>query len=103
MKEGLVSSLERGSVSDGPGIRYVIRLQGCPMKCAYCGYPETWGRFRGTWMSIEEILEDVLKAKEESAGLHRMGGVTISGGEPMMQMEFLLDMSYMLKENGFHV
>jgi pyruvate formate lyase activating enzyme len=99
--KGFVHSVETFGVLDGPGIRYVIFLQGCPLRCCYCHNPDTWQMSApGTRrVTAEELVCDVLKYKNYID----TGGVTLSGGEPLAQPEFALDLVKLCRENGFHV
>lgn len=81
---GLVHSVETFGVLDGPGIRYVVFLQGCPLKCIYCHNPDSRVINTGTPKSVEDIIKDVLNYKS----FIKKGGITLSGGEPLLQAEF---------------
>lgn len=98
MKEGYIHSIESCGTVDGPGVRYVIFLQGCPMRCLYCHNPDTWDVNNGTPMSVDEVLEGFYS----NLPFYRSGGVTVTGGEPMMQMEFLIELFSNLKAHGVH-
>ena len=89
MTKGYIHSIESCGTVDGPGLRYVIFLQGCPMRCLYCHNPDTWEPNIGEQQSVEEVLEGFYS----NLPFYRHGGVTVTGGEPMMQMEFS-DSSY---------
>lgn len=95
---GYIHSIESCGTVDGPGIRYVIFLQGCPMRCLYCHNPDTWEYRRGTSMSPREVL----KGFYSNLPFYRNGGVTVTGGEPLLQTEFLLELFQDLKKNGIH-
>jgi len=82
--QGFVHSVESFGTVDGPGVRMVIFLQGCPMRCAYCHNPDTWGMQQGTLMTADELLERF----KRNRGYYRNGGITVTGGEPLCQMEF---------------
>jgi len=100
MIKGNVHSIESMGLVDGPGIRTVIFLQGCKLRCAYCHNPDTWGLNGGTEMTSEEIVEKLIKFKPY---FHRSGGgVTFSGGEPLMQPQFLLECLKLCKQNNIH-
>ena len=77
-----------GSV-DGPGLRYIIFLKGCPLRCLYCHNPETWGGKEGEKRSSEEMLQAALRYRPYWKG---GGGITVSGGEPLLQMDFVTDL-----------
>ena len=83
---------------DGPGIRYVVFMQGCPLRCVYCHNPETWS-LEGQEYSIEEICQKIKRFKPYF-GVN--GGVTVSGGEPLLQWEFVSELFRRLKEEGIH-
>ena len=87
-KLGRVHSLETMGTVDGPGIRFVVFVQGCPMRCAFCHNPDTWAVKGGTLVTIEHLL-DVF---ESNRPFYRSGGITVSGGEPLLQPEFLADL-----------
>lgn len=94
---GRVHSFESFGTVDGPGIRSVVFLQGCPMRCRYCHNPDTWNAEGGTPRSAEEIAREVLKYRNYFAD---RGGVTVSGGEPLLQLDFVLELFGRLKEKG---
>ena len=94
--KGRIHSIETFGTVDGPGIRYVIFVQGCNFRCAYCHNPDTWLCDAGTLMSVDEIVEDVLKYKRY------IDGVTISGGEPLLQIEFVTELFRRIKESGLN-
>ncbi len=87
---GRIHSIESMGTVDGPGIRYVVFVQGCPMRCLYCHNPDTWtaGAGAGSLMSVEQIVD----AFESNRPFYRSGGITVSGGEPLLQPEFLADL-----------
>ena len=95
---GFIHSLESFGSVDGPGVRYVVFFQGCPMRCAYCHNPDTWEIPGGTEMSADEILQKMLRNK----AFYTKGGITATGGEPMMQMDFLIELFTKAKEAGVH-
>lgn len=96
--EGFVHSVETCGTVDGPGLRYVLFLHGCPLRCQYCHNPDAQGKPSGETRSAEEAFADVLKYKS----FIRKGGLTISGGEPLMQADFVHAMFTMAKEAGLH-
>ena len=75
---------------DGPGVRFVVFMQGCPMRCAYCHNPDTWavGEGMGTPASVERLLSEF----ESNRPFYRTGGITVTGGEPLLQPEFVGDL-----------
>lgn len=96
--KGHIHSIESCGTVDGPGLRYVIFLQGCPMRCQYCHNPDTWKVGSGEEMTVEEAL----KGFYSNLPFYKSGGVTVTGGEPMMQMDFLIELFSMLKKDGVH-
>lgn len=96
--EGKIHSIESFGTVDGPGIRLVVFFQGCPMRCQYCHNPDTWDSNDGTLMNVEEILE----LYEKNKPFYRKGGITATGGEPMLQLDFLLKLFTTAKERGIH-
>ena len=97
--KGRVSSLQSLGTVDGPGLRYVIFLQGCPLRCVYCHNPETWDPAGGREYAPEELVEKVLRCR---AYFGEQGGVTVSGGEPLLQAPFVTELFRQLKEAGIH-
>ena len=98
MTKGKIHSLESMGTVDGPGLRFVVFLQGCPMRCAYCHNPDTWTINAGTLMDPEEIIEQV----EHNRSFYKNGGITVTGGEPLLQVDFLIDLFTLAKERGIH-
>ena len=100
MKEskGYINSIETLGLLDGPGIRVVVFLQGCPLRCLYCHNPETW-KLEGKTMTASEVVNKVKRFKPY---FNNGGGVTFSGGEPLMQKKFLLECLKLCKEEGIH-
>lgn len=96
--KGYVHSVETCGTVDGPGLRYVVFLQGCPLRCKFCHNPDTWKCHVGKECTAEEVVEDILKYKN----FIRHGGVTLSGGEPLMQPEFSADILRRCETNGLH-
>lgn len=94
---GRIHSFESFGTVDGPGIRFVVFLQGCPMRCLYCHNPDTWVTGGGTEYSAEEVAARALKYKNYFAG---GGGVTVSGGEPMLQSQFVTQFFTIVKNAG---
>lgn len=87
---GNIHSIETFGTVDGPGVRYVVFTQGCLLRCQYCHNADTWEIGSGKQMSVSEIIEDLKQYLPfiESAG----GGITVSGGEPLLQIPFLLEL-----------
>ena len=96
---GRVSSIQSLGTLDGPGIRYVVFLQGCPLRCGCCHNPETHEINGGTEHSAEELVNNVLKYREYFGD---EGGITLSGGEPLMQVEFATAIFKKCKQNGIN-
>lgn len=86
---GQVDSIESFGSVDGPGLRYIVFLKGCPLRCLYCHNPETWGSDKAKRQTAEETLRSALRYRPYWKG---GGGITVSGGEPMLQMEFVTDL-----------
>lgn len=95
---GYIHSLESFGSVDGPGVRFVVFFQGCPMRCAYCHNPDTWNMVDGKEMSADEILQKMLRNR----AFYTRGGITATGGEPMMQMDFLIELFSKAKAEGIH-
>ncbi|MFA6857523.1 MAG: pyruvate formate-lyase-activating protein [Treponema sp.] len=93
---GYVHSTETFGSVDGPGIRYIIFLAGCPLRCAFCHNPDTWTH-NGTRMSASEVMKTALRYKPY---WKNGGGITVSGGEPLMQTDFLISLFSLAKEQG---
>jgi pyruvate formate lyase activating enzyme len=93
-------SYESFGAVDGPGIRLVVFLQGCPLRCLFCHNPDTWDPKGGREVTIEEIVQ---RAKRMRPYLGNEGGVTFSGGEPLLQAPALLHAIQALHQEGFHV
>jgi pyruvate formate lyase activating enzyme len=87
-----------GSV-DGPGVRFLIFLSGCAMRCQFCHNPDTWHRKNATEYTADELLERAVKYRTYWG---KEGGITVSGGEPLLQMDFLLELFTKAKEKGIH-
>lgn len=97
MIKGKLHSIETFGAVDGPGIRTIFFLQGCPARCLYCHNPDTWKMNEGDDIKLDEVLHT---SKRSMLYYGDDGGVTFSGGEPLMQGKFLLAAVRMLKENG---
>ena len=95
---GNIHSFETFGTVDGPGIRFVLFLKGCPLRCAYCHNPDTWTNIGSKQIDSKDILEQVLKYKN----YYKDGGLTISGGEPLLQLKFITEVCKLAKENGIH-
>lgn len=97
---GRVHSFETFGAVDGPGIRFVIFMQGCSLQCKYCQNRDTWEINAGNQYSAEELLNKILKYKNYF--LSSGGGVTVSGGEPLLQYKFLIELFTLLKKENIH-
>ena len=95
---GNVHSIETLGAFDGPGIRYVLFLQGCPFQCQYCHNRDTWSTKENKLMSVSDILDDYKKYMH----FYKNGGITVSGGEPLLQMNFLITLFKEAKSLGIH-
>ena len=100
VRKAYIHSIETAGMVDGPGIRYTIFFQGCALRCKYCHNPDTWKLMGGTEMTVEELLADALRYR--SFMRFSGGGVTITGGDPFMQPEFLIELLAALKAEGLH-
>jgi pyruvate formate lyase activating enzyme len=96
---GNINSIETMGLVDGPGIRFVIFLQGCPLRCVYCHNPETWDTKENLKMSVNELMQMILRYKEYFID---NGGVTVSGGEPLLQHEFVTELFKECHKNNIH-
>lgn len=97
--KGRIHSFESFGTKDGPGIRFVFFLQGCPLRCLYCHNPDTWSMKNTTHeLSSAEAFSEVQKVKN----FIRTGGITVSGGEPLLQPEFVLELFRLSKQEGIH-
>lgn len=96
--QGRIHSFESFGTVDGPGIRYVVFFQGCPMRCLYCHNPDTWDVHGGTLVESDQIISNILR----NQSFYRTGGLTASGGEPMLQLPFLTELFSKAKEHGIH-
>lgn len=99
MTRGKIHSWESMGLVDGPGVRTVIFLQGCALRCRYCHNPDTWDSAGGTWESVSDIMARLRRFKDYFGA---DGGVTFSGGEPLLQKDFLIEMLAACKAEGIH-
>lgn len=95
---GHIHSLETFGLVDGPGVRFVVFLKGCRMRCRFCHNPDTWSGEGKLW-TAEDLYRHVRRYKPY---WKNNGGVTVSGGEPLLQMEFVTEFFRLCKEEGFH-
>ncbi len=99
-KSGFVHSFTTGSAVDGPGVRVVAWLTGCQFRCVYCHNPDTWKMSNGIPVTLEQAVEQIRKYRDDLRIMK--GGITISGGEPLMQHRFVLNVFAAAKEMGVH-
>lgn len=95
---GRIHSFQSLGTVDGPGVRCVVFMQGCPLRCACCHNPDTWDFSGGEEVEADELVEKIVRFKSYI----RNGGVTVSGGEPLMQAEFVAELFRKLKTLGIH-
>ncbi len=94
---GYIHSFDSFGTVDGPGIRFVVFTQGCPLRCKYCHNPDTWNTNTGMQMTAEQVAQ-----KYEEAKGFATGGITVTGGEPLIQMEFITELFTLCKQRGVH-
>ena len=95
---GYIHSTESFGTVDGPGLRFVVFTQGCPMRCKYCHNPDTWEVGKGTKMTPEEIVAQF----ERNRPFYKNGGITVTGGEPLLQIDFMLALFMLCKQKDIH-
>ncbi|MEG0073225.1 MAG: pyruvate formate-lyase-activating protein [Clostridia bacterium] len=98
---GIIHSIESLSTVDGPGMRFVVFMQGCNLRCKFCHNPDTWAKDSGKSIEEEELLKKIIRSKEFLNGSN--GGVTFTGGEPLLQIDFLLEICPKIHEAGIHI
>lgn len=96
--EGYIHSTESFGTVDGPGIRFVVFFQGCPMRCLYCHNPDTWDVNKGKKTSADELLKEY----EKNKSFYKTGGITLTGGEPLLQIDFATELLKKAKQKGIH-
>lgn len=96
---GHIHSTESFGAADGPGVRFIVFMQGCHMRCRYCHNPDTWKMDGGDEVTADEILKRALRFKPYWG---KDGGITISGGEPLLQIEFVIELFKKAKELGIN-
>ena len=96
--DGYIHSVESFGTVDGPGLRMVVFCQGCPMRCQYCHNPDSWAVGQGTRMPPEALM----RLYERNKAFYARGGITVTGGEPLLQIDFLLAFFALAKEKGVH-
>lgn len=94
---GNIHSIETFGSVDGPGVRYIVFLKGCNMRCAYCHNPDTWSNDGALKEDAQSVLDKALRYKEY---WKNGGGITVSGGEPLLQLDFLIELFTLCKENN---
>lgn len=96
--KGRIHSVESMGTVDGPGVRFIVFTQGCPLRCLYCHNPDTWDRFDGKEMEVSELIDEIKQyiPYMKASG----GGVTVSGGEPLLQPDFLIELFREVKKLG---
>ena len=96
--KGYIHSTESFGTVDGPGIRFVVFMQGCPLRCLYCHNPDTWDKEKGKETTADELLTEYNKNRE----FYKRGGITVTGGEPLLQLDFVTELFRKSKEQGIH-
>ena len=95
---GYIHSKESFGTVDGPGIRYVLFMQGCPLRCIYCHNPDTWQVGSGTPITVDEVIVEFNKNKP----FYKNGGITVTGGEPLLQIDFLTELFKRARSENIH-
>lgn len=95
---GYIHSKETFGTVDGPGIRYVLFLQGCPLRCLYCHNPDTWEVSKTQPITVDEVLQEFNKNRS----FYSKGGITVTGGEPLLQVDFVAELFKRAKEQNIH-
>lgn len=98
MAVGRIHSKESFGTVDGPGIRYVLFMQGCPMRCLYCHNPDTWDMSAGTEITVAEVLAEY----KHNKSFYKNGGITVTGGEPLLQIDFITELFSAARKLGIH-
>ncbi len=96
---GYINSINTAGTVDGPGVRMVVFMQGCPLRCIYCHNPDTW---KGDSASIELTPVQLLERFNKNRLFYKNGGITFSGGEPLVQSKFIYEAVALFKENNIH-
>ena len=99
MTRGRLHSIETFGTVDGPGVRFVVFFQGCPMRCLYCHNPDTWDIENA---SLTLTAEETLAKMTRNLPFYKTGGITASGGEPLVQIDFLTELFTLAKAEGIH-
>ena len=95
---GFIHSTESFGTVDGPGVRFVVFMQGCPMRCKYCHNPDTWKMNSGSLRSAQSLIAEY----ERNSAFYQKGGLTVTGGEALTQIDFLLELFTLAKQRGIH-
>ena len=95
---GYIHSTESFGTVDGPGVRFVVFLQGCPMRCQYCHNPDTCKMNSGSVRSAQSLIGEY----ERNKAFYKSGGITVTGGEALMQIDFLLELFTLAKQKNIH-
>lgn len=98
MNTGYIHSTESFGTVDGPGIRFVIFMQGCPMRCQYCHNPDTWEIGLGTEITADKLITQYKKNRS----FYKSGGITVTGGEPLLQIDFVTELFIKAKSENIH-
>ncbi len=96
--KGYIHSIESFGTVDGPGLRFVVFLQGCPLRCKFCHNPDTWELRQGTEKTADELIDAYMKNR----AFYSRGGITVSGGEPLMQLDFVTELFTKAKRYDIH-
>ncbi len=96
---GKIHSVFSGGTVDGPGIRFVVFMQGCPLRCKYCHNPDSWNIKNGEERSVSDLLNEIVRYKSYYG---QKGGVTVSGGEPLLQIDFVTELLKQVKSRGIN-
>ena len=97
--EGKIHSVFSGGTVDGPGIRFVVFTQGCPLRCKYCHNPDSWLITDGETRTVADLTAEIIKYKNYFG---TTGGLTVSGGEPLLQIDFVIALFKSVKRYGIH-
>ncbi|MCQ2464506.1 MAG: pyruvate formate-lyase-activating protein [Oscillospiraceae bacterium] len=97
--KGKIHSLESFGASDGPGVRFIVFLKGCDMRCRYCHNPDSWAAQGGEEWTAEDLFKKIMRYKTYWG---KDGGITVSGGEPLLQTEFVTELFKLAKKEGVH-
>lgn len=96
---GRIHSVFSGGTVDGPGIRFVVFMQGCPLRCKYCHNPDSWNYNLGEERTVYDLVSEIVKYKNYFG---KYGGVTVSGGEPLLQIDFVIELLKACKQKGIN-